>query len=117
VVAALLLMSLVSIAAAAENLEHQSKNAQKLIATLDSVGINDQDVKNFITETDSHVDHGYLYLSQEKVMGGNLALRYQLGSMPSSRHVELNFTPEDAPHIQLNARTDMVRVGYHLDFP
>src|SRR5690349_17488538 len=78
VVAALLLTGLTGIATAAENSEHRSKNAQKVLAVLNSLGMTDPDVKNFVAEVDSKVDDGYLNFTRNEVAGGELTLRYHL---------------------------------------
>jgi hypothetical protein len=115
VVAALLLINLDGIAAAADSPEHTSKRAQRVIATLNSLGINDPDVANFVGDVDSRVDHGYLNLSQQKAMGGSISLRYKLGNLPSPRQVDLMYAPDDS-HLQATAGTSGVMLGYHLEF-
>lgn len=116
VVAALLLVNLEGIAAAADPpSEHRSKHAQKLIATLDSVGINNRDIQQFITSADSHVDKGYFYLTQQEAAGGNMSLRYRLGGRPSIRQMELHYAPENS-RVELSAHTHSVRVSYQFEF-
>lgn len=115
IAAALLMSSLAGIAAAAENSEHPSKNAQKIIATLESVGINNKDVKAFISEANQYIDHGYLNLASRKMAGGKLTLRYQLSGGISTRQVELHFVPENS-NFEGIARTNLIMVRYHLEF-
>jgi len=113
VVAALLLTGLPTVAAAADNLnEQQSKNAQKVLATLNTLGITDPDIKDFITESNKHIQDGYLNLNEEKMWGGNVALRYQLDGI-SSKRLELSYTPDDS-HIHCTLKRDGLMVQYHL---
>lgn len=121
-VAALLLINLGGIAAAAEPPEHKSKNAQKLIATLESVGINRKEIKDFISQANTHVSHGYVYLAERKIMGGEVSLRYsvggskRLGPSYSSRRLELHYSPKANKNLHVIAKTDMVLVRYHLEY-
>jgi hypothetical protein len=115
VVAALLLTNLTGIAAAADTPEHPSKNAQKLIATLNALGINSPEVQDFMNEVNSHVENGYFNFAQQDMMGGKLALRYPV-SVPGIPHrLELNYTPNDS-HVAVTARTDGIMVSYKLKF-
>lgn len=121
IVAALLLFNLGGIAAAAEPPEHQSKSAQKLIATLESVGINRPEIKNFIQSADTHVSHGYFYIAERKMMGGKVALRYvmshgNIGPTYSNRRLELHYSPNSNDRVHFIARTDLVMFRYHLEY-
>lgn len=121
-VAALLIINLGGNAAAAEPPEHKSKNAQKLIATLDSVGINRKEIKDLITAAHSHVSHGYIYLAEKKIGGGHLSLRYsiggasKLGMQHSSRKLELHYSPKKMNNLHFIAKTDLFLVRYHLEY-
>src|SRR4051812_25037104 len=116
VVAALLLTGLVRVAAAAESTsEHQSKNAQRVLFVLKSVGVNNPDVHSFVQEADRHIDHGYYNLAEERMLGGKVQLRYKLG-LPSPRRMELSYTPSEVSHMRVTASTRGVMVTYHLDF-
>lgn len=122
IVAALLLLPLGRSAAAAERPEHQSKSAQKLIATLESVGINRSEIKHFIQQTDTHVSHGYFYLTEKKVPGGKLSLRYVLSSHDmgptySSRRLELHYSLTGNDRFHVIARTNVVLFRYHYNIP
>ena len=114
--AAVLLISLTGSAKAVDNPEHKPTNAEKLLATLNLVGVNDKDVKDFITETDSHIDkQGTMALSESRVAGGKLSFRYDVKGMPSGRQFELRYTPDDS-HMNVVARTNILEVRYHLEF-
>ena len=114
-VASLLLIGLADVAAAADVPEHNSPNAQKLLATLNMVGINNQDVQQFINNADSRVEHGYLYMAEGDAMGGKLSLRYELGGGVGSRQMELRYAPDDS-HMQVTVRTNIALVGLHYEF-
>jgi hypothetical protein len=115
VVAALLLTSFASEATAAEEPgQHKSKSAQKVLATLNLLGMNDKDVQNLVSQADQNIDNGYFYLSETKTMGGKLCLRYDLSAV-STRQVELRFAFDDSP-VEFTARTNIAQVRYHHDF-
>ena len=115
-IAAALLISLADSAKAVDNPEHKSTNAQKLLATLDLIGINDKQVKDFVTETDSHIDkQGTMALSESQVMGGKLSFRYDVRGLPSGKQFELRYTPDDS-HMNMVARTNILEIRYHLEF-
>ncbi|MDE3016757.1 MAG: hypothetical protein KGI29_07580 [Pseudomonadota bacterium] len=120
VVAALLLANLAGIAAAADTYEHSSKHAQKLMATLDSLGIDNPQVRKFVSEVDAHIDNGYLNLAGRDAPGGSIMLRYRfaaaLPSGLSNRRLELAYQPQDVPHLEVVARTDGVTISYHFKF-
>jgi len=115
-IAAALLMSLALSAKAADSPEQQSTNAQKLLATLNQVGINSKEVTDFVTETDSRIDKkGTMPLAEEDIMGGKLSFRYDVKALPSGRQFELRYTPDDS-HVNVVARTNILQVSYHLEF-
>jgi|GEM_PF-4795441 len=122
IVAALLLFNLGGIAAAAEPPEHKSKNAQKLLATLDSVGINSKEITALVNTAHSHVSHGYIYLAEQKMMGGQVSLRYsvggarKLGMQHSSRRLELHYSPKNNDNLHVIAKTNLFLVRYHLEY-
>lgn len=116
VVALLLLAMMQSPVAAAENTpERQSKNARKILVFLGSIGINDPDVKKFISRADSHIKNGYLTLSEERMAGGTLTLHYQLSNGIGVKNVELKFAPDNS-NWQATARKDQVMVRYQYKF-
>ena len=115
-IAAALLITFTSSARAAGSPEHKSTNAQKLLATLDLVGINSKEVVDFVTETDSRIDKkGSMAIAEDNAIGGKLSLRYDVTSLPSGRQFELSYTPDDS-HINITARTNKIEVGYHVRF-
>ena len=115
IVAALLLTVLTANKAAADDSGYPSKNAQKFLATLNSVGINNQEVRDFVEDANSHVENGYLNLAKQDVLGGELALRYGLNVPGQPRRLELHYAPEDS-HFMATARTDSVKFEYRLKF-
>jgi hypothetical protein len=117
VVAAALLISYGVSANAAEKREHKVRNAHKIIAILDNIGINSKQLNAFIKEADSHIEKdGFLSLTEGKVMGGKLALRCDTRGFPNARKFELRFTPENSPHVNFVANTNLIEVRYHLEF-
>lgn len=116
IVAALLLSNLGGNAAAAEHNEQRSKRAQKIIATLESIGVNNSEVKNFVAQYDAHVDGKYFYLSDNKMKEGRLSLRYQLGERPSMKNLQLNFTPQYNSHVNMTLSTEGAMIRYHYEF-
>jgi hypothetical protein len=116
IVAALLLSNLGGNAAAADKNEQRSKRAQKIIATLESAGINNSDLKNLIAEADTHVEGKYFYLSDNKTESGRLSLRYQFGGKPSVKRLQLNFTPEYNSNINMTLSTEGAMIRYRYEF-
>jgi hypothetical protein len=120
IVAALLFSNLAGIAAAADNPEHKSKNARKLIATLDSIGINNHEVLYLINAADARVEKNYFYFGEQKMANGRLALRYHLGGTNTaetpggSKRLELHYAPQDS-HMQITARTNSLMINYHFE--
>jgi len=100
--------------------EQKSKSARQLLATLDSVGINNEEVKNLIAQADARVEQNYFYFDEQPAMGGKLALRLNLNTsdttdpMGKNKLLELNYAPNDS-QFQVTARTDGVMVSYHLN--
>ena len=119
IVAALLLGNLTSLAAADDLPEHQSKNARKVLATLDSIGVNSQYVQNLVSEADGRVERNYFYFNEQEGMGGKIALRYRLGAdnaatpANNGKKLELHYAPKDS-HMEINARTNGISIGYHF---
>lgn len=122
VVAALLLANLAGIATAADIYEHNSNHARKLIATLNSLGINSKQVREFISDIDASVNHENktLSLAGHEVPGGHVMLRYRFGAVPvgsqSHKRLELAYQPQNVPHLEVVARTDSIMVSYHFKF-
>jgi len=116
VVVTLLLATVVTPAYAADPTEHQSKNARKVFAVLGSLGINDPQIKSFISDIDKHVKDGYLHLAEERIAGGKLVLHYEIkGAKVTSKQIELRFTPDDSNWVA-TARPNEVMVRYSYKF-
>jgi len=115
-VVALLLLSMVgNQAQAAETPEHQSKNARKILHVLGTIGINDPQVKSFISGIDKNVKDGYLQLHEEKIAGGTLTLHYELKPGVTSKQIELKFVPDNSNWVA-TARPKEVMVRYNYKF-
>src|SRR5690348_2227754 len=115
-VAALLLANLPATAVAADNSGHPSKNAQKVVATLNMLGINSPEIKEFVDELNTHVKNGYFNLTEEQALGGTFSLRYPLNASGEPHRLQLNYSPEDMPHWNVTARRDSVMITYKLKF-
>jgi hypothetical protein len=115
VVALLLLASLGRPVQAADDPEHESKNARKILAMLGSFGINDPSVQSFISGIDSHIKDGYLTLDEHRIASGTLTLHYQLSKSVTSRQLELKFALDDS-HWQATARPNAVMFSYQYKF-
>lgn len=102
-------------AAESENGDFQSKKARKIIEYLNTLGINDPHIKFLIEQADARTKDGYLTLSEEKIPGGNLKLRFEYGNGLGIKRMELQFTPNDS-NWQAIARTDRVMVNYNYKF-
>jgi hypothetical protein len=123
IVAALLFSNLTGIAAAAEPTEQKSKNARKLLATLNAIGINNKDVQNLITEADAKVENKYFYVTDHKVkkgtMAGRWSMRYNLkdsdnpNSVRTGKRLQLHYAPKDS-RFEVTAHTDSVMFNYRL---
>ncbi len=120
--AALLLTALSASIAAADSTEHTSKNAQKILATLNLIGVNDKEIQNFIEESNAKFENGYLNLAQEEALGGKVTLRYGASEENSidgrrmPRKLELYYAPEDS-HLSITARTSGIQACYKFKFP
>ena len=112
--AALLLITFPSGAAAADNSGHSPKNAQQVIAVLNTIGINKPEVQQFINDTDSQINNGYLNLSEQQTWGGKLSLHYQLDGV-GVRQLELQYRPTDS-NFGVTARSDSLMIGYRFSF-
>jgi hypothetical protein len=115
IVALLLSATVGNPAAAAEDPEHQSKNARKVLAVLGTIGINDPEVKSFISGIDKHVKDGYLMLDERHIAGGTLVLHYELKPSATARQLELKFTPDNSNWVA-TARPNEVMVRYSYKF-
>jgi len=116
VVVTLLLATVATPAYAADPAEPQSKNARKVLAVLGTIGINDPQVKSFISGIDKHIKNGYLQLAEERVAGGTLVLHYDInGTKITSKQIELRFTPDDSNWVA-TARPNEVMVRYSYKF-
>ena len=116
VVAALLLTGLACNAVAAEEKKRQSKNAAKVLATLEKIGLKGDEIKNLISEIDDRVERKHLRIfSQEERDGGRLILRYKLSTNVSSRRFELFYTPASDSGWTFSAKTDAVMLNYRYD--
>lgn len=116
VVAALLLTGQANVAVAAEEDKPQhSKNAVKVLATLDMLGINNKEIRDMLTAVDSRIEKGYLNLAEEQVMGGRLLLHYKLSGKQGIKQLELMYTPKDS-NTEVRASTRGVMFNYKLKF-
>jgi hypothetical protein len=116
VVAALLLTGQANVAVAAEEEKPQhSKNAVKVLATLDMLGINNKEIRDMLTAVDSRIEKGYLNIAEEKVMGGRLLLHYKLSGKQGIKQLELMYAPEDS-NAEVRASTRGVMFNYKLKF-
>jgi hypothetical protein len=116
VVAALLLTGQANVAVAAEEDKPQhSKNAVKVLATLDMLGINNKEIRDMLTAVDSRIEKGYLNLAEEQVMGGRLLLHYKLSGKQGIKQLELMYTPKDS-NAEVRASTRGVMFNYKLKF-
>jgi hypothetical protein len=115
VVAALLLTSFSQVAIAAEKTEHQSNNAHRVIIVLDSMGVNNPTIRDFIGHIDDHIQDGYLTLSEQKVMNGKLMLHYQLNGKIGSKQLEMKFTPDNS-HMEYTATSHQIMATYTIHF-
>ena len=103
--------------AADDDSEHQSQNAQKILTTLNMVGINSKEVKDFVAETNSRVDNDHSYqITGDSFASGQWSLRYDPSmAIPNGRQLELRYTPDDS-HVNIVVKTNMAVVGYHFKF-
>lgn len=128
VVALLLLTVLGNQAQAAEPKEHRSKHARQLLATLDTLGISNRDIKEFVATIDSRIDKGYLRFSEQQVpmVGGKLTFRYRLNNNidplleQSRKHgvkrLELRYAPSEDSRWEIVASRKFVMTNYRLTF-
>ena len=115
-ITALLLCAMAGIAKAEDTPGPQSRDARKLLATLDKFGINSSEVRNLVGEIDTHMDDNrMLKLAGTGVPGGRLSFSYHVTDMPSTRQFELRYTPDDS-HVSVVARSNIIEIGYHLRF-
>jgi hypothetical protein len=114
----------INVAVAAENPEHFSKDAgvslkqkraEKVLLMMKSLGISDPDITAFIREIDGRSKNGHLLLSEEKIAGGTLSLRYALEPKISAKQIELLYAPENS-NTEYSVRTNSVMMNYKLKF-
>jgi hypothetical protein len=116
VVAALLLMGLACEAVAAETKKRQSKNAVKVLATLEKIGLKGNEIKNLINVIDDRVEkRQFRIFSQEYENGGRLILRYKLSTNVSTRRFELFYTPSSDSGWTFSAKREAVMINYRYD--
>ncbi len=115
VVAALLLTGIASEAVAAEEKKQQSKNAAKVLATLQMFGIKDSRIKSLIEEVDKHVEGRYLRITEERWDTNRVVLRYKLGTRMGMRQLEMMYTPSHKSNYSITAGTTGIMFNYHID--
>jgi hypothetical protein len=128
IVAALLFVSFVKTAVAAELPKHyqddadsqrSSKKVQRIIKTLDALGINDSNLISFIGKVDKRSGDGYVNLSQQEIdtqlTKGTLSFRYVSDGGPSSKRLELHYAP-DGSDWRYSVRQDAAKVAYQFKF-
>ncbi len=115
VVAALLLTGSVRVAVAAEEPEHQSKNARKIVVMLASMGISHPDVVGLVQTVDNHMDKGGLRIAEERFGDNTAILRYRPQNGLGLKNMELKFTPDNS-NFEITAHTNSVRINYGFKF-
>lgn len=114
VVAALLLTGLASAAAAAEEEKDSTKNARKVIATLEKLGINNENINYLIKEVDKVVEGKKVNLIDSTVMGGPLLVQYKLSTRVGVRQFEMRYRPEENSSYSFTANQNGAMLNYSL---
>lgn len=116
VTALLMLMPVSNAAAADEATEQRNKRAQKVLATLEMLGIAHPEIKNLVMEAQEHVEEdGYFYIADHKMEEGRVALRFEYRGVPKLRQLQLSYVPKDSNY-SLTATTRGVMLRYHYEF-
>lgn len=103
-------------AAAEDVTEQRSKRAQKVIATLKTLGIAHPRIHRLVTEVESHVEKdGFFYIADHRTEEGRLALRFACRGAPQIRQLQLAYTPRDS-HYAVTATTRGIMLRYHYEF-
>lgn len=89
--------------------------AEKIIATLDKLGLNDSTVNRLVSQASERTKGGYFYLTEEEVDTGKVSLRYATGGGLNMRQMELAYVSDDK-HYQVTASTQGVMVRYRHSF-
>ena len=102
-VAPLLLTMNGGMAEAAENPEQKSKTskyARASLVVLAQMGVNDQEVLEFVDYVDKKIDKGYLRIAENHVNGGKLSLSYKFSNkdnIPGNiKGPVVQFSPDDS---------------------
>lgn len=103
--------------ASAESTEaKRSKKVEKILDTLDRLGISNRHINQLVEEVDARNENGYFYLADQRFEDGQrLSLRYDTGGGLSTRRLELAYTPENS-HYQFTASRNAVMVRYRYEF-
>jgi hypothetical protein len=92
-----------------------SPKAQKIITTLENMGINNHYIFSLVDTVDERVKDKYFTLGEEQIAGGSLKFGYSLESGFHPGDPELRFTPEDSNSSYI-AHRDGVGYSYKLKF-
>lgn len=91
-----------------------TKRTQKVLKVLDRMGIADPRLSSLVETVEANTRNGYIFLAQERVADGNLALRYDTGGL-KLRQLELAYTPDDS-HYEVRANSRGIMLHYHYEF-
>lgn len=129
VVAALLLNLPITtgVAAAADNIGHspekqedakiflKQKKAEKIIVMLNSMGIDNPEIIEFVNTVNNRTKDGYLMLHQENITEGTVSLRYKLKPAIGIKQLELQYKPQDS-NMEYRLHSNSVMVNYKFSF-
>ena len=111
----MLVVSWMQPAFADDDTERKAKRAERVLASLDSLGIQNSNISHLVRQVSDRTEKGYIYLTQEEMANGRVALRYDTG-MPNVKRMELAYTSDDK-RTEIVASTRGVMFRYKYAFP
>lgn len=121
VLASLISITFVNAARADEESEHIDKNVQKVLKQLDSIDINDPDVRHFVSNASRRQDDKGYNLIKQDIPTGQLSFRIQtvFERTPYSinqQRTQLVYTPDFNEHVNLVGARNGVILNYGWKF-
>ena len=114
--AALLTWLMVSPATADDKTEQRNKRTQKVLATLQMLGIADPRLNSIVSSATSRIEKdGFFYVADKKMEEGRLALRFECRGMPKATKMQLAYVPKDSNYV-VTANTRGLMINYHYSF-
>lgn len=92
------------------------KRAEKVIAAMDSLGIQNATINQLVRDVSNNTEDGYIHLARQDLesINGTVSLRYDTGS-PNLKRLELNYTSKSERYrVTANSQGVMFRYRYEI---